>query len=88
MIGASVDWYISPRWKVAGYIEDMDARIRNIDGHAIVAMASTDYMLTRNLGIGVRYMYSNVSADVEKTNFNGAFEWQMNSVSLYAKLVF
>jgi hypothetical protein len=53
-----------------------------------MAGALTDYMLTRNLGIGVRYMYSDLSVDVTKSSFNGSIDWKSSAVSLYAKLVY
>ena len=44
--------------------------------------------LMRNLGIGIRYVNSDVSVDVEKSDFNGNFSRRMNSVNLYARLIF
>jgi len=88
LIGATVDWYINPRWKVSGLIEGIKANIGDIDGSAFVAAASTEYTLARNFGVGLRYMYSDMRADVTKSDFNGRVTWTMNSVSLYAKLMF
>jgi hypothetical protein len=45
-------------------------------------------MLVRNFGLGLRYQYSDVKADVSKSDFNGHLGWRMNSLSLYGKLVF
>ncbi len=88
LIGATVDWYINPRWKIAGAIEGIAADIGDVDGSAFVAVASTEYTLVRNFGVGLRYMYSDMRADVSKSDFNGNITWKMNSVSLYAKLLF
>jgi hypothetical protein len=88
MLGASLDWYINPQWKVAGSVEGIAADIDDVKGHALVAIASTEYMFVRNIGVGLRYMYSDVSGDVNKTDFNGRASWRMNSVSLYAKFLF
>jgi hypothetical protein len=88
LIGASVDWYLNPRWKISGFVEGIKANIGDVDGHAFVAAVSTDYMFTRNLGAGARYMYSDASVDVSKSGFNGSIDWRMNSWSLYAKLLF
>jgi hypothetical protein len=33
-------------------------------------------------------MYSDVSVDVTKTSFDGSFKWRMNSIRMYAKLLF
>jgi hypothetical protein len=88
LIGASVDWYVNPRWKIGAFAEGIKANIGDVDGHAFVAAVSTDYMFTRSLGVGARYMYSDASVDVSKSGFNGSIDWRMNSWSLYAKLMF
>lgn len=88
LVGATVDWYVNPQWKIAGGIEGMKAKIGDVDGSVFVATAATEYMLVRNFGVGLRYMYSNVDVDVTKSSFNGNVTWRMNSVSLYAKMMF
>jgi len=80
LIGASVDWYINPRWKVSAGVEGIKANIGDVDGRAIVAAASTEYIFTRNLGAGVRYMYSDLSVDVTKSSFDGHVTWRMNKL--------
>lgn len=88
VIGGSVDWYITPRWKVAGVIEGLKANIADVDGSIFVGAVATEYTLWRNVGVGARYMYSDLSADVTKSSFNGSVSWRMNSFSLYAKVLF
>ena len=74
--------------EISGNVEGMKVRIGDFDGHAIVAAALTDYTLLRNLGIGIRYIYSDVSVDVTKRDFNGNFSRRMNSINLYTRLIF
>lgn len=88
LIGATVDWYINPRWKVSANVAGIKANIGDVDGSVVVAGGSTEFMLVRNFGVGLRYMYSDVDVDVSKSNFNGTAVWRMNSVSLYAKMMF
>lgn len=88
LIGATLDWYIDPRWRVSADITGMKAKVGDVDGSVLLAAASTDYMLLRNLGVGARYMYSNVSATVTKSSFNGDLTFRTNSISLYAKMMF
>jgi len=45
-------------------------------------------MLTRNFGLGLAYMYSEVKADVSKSNFDGSLDWKMNSARVYGQLKF
>ena len=88
IIGGSIDWYIDPRWKVSASLAGLKANFNDVDGTVFVFGAATDYMFTRNLGVGLRYMYTDVDVDVTKSSFNGNATWRMNSVSLYAKLAF
>ncbi|HLX23036.1 MAG TPA: hypothetical protein VKR38_06805 [Usitatibacter sp.] len=88
MLGASWDWYLSPQAKIAVMGMGMKAKISNVDGHAYVVGVNGDYMLTRNLGLGARYTYVDISADVDKSSFDGNFSWRVNTFSLYAKLLF
>jgi hypothetical protein len=88
VLGAAVDWYIDPRWKVSGELAGMKAKIGDIDGHAYVAAASLEYMAWRGLGVGARYGWTDISADVTKSDFNGNLGAKTNAVSLYAKIVF
>ena len=88
LLGGSVDWYVNPQLKFAAFIAGMKANINDIDGSALVTGASAEYMIVRNLGLGLRYMYSDVDVDINKSRFNGSTTWRMNSVSLYAKLLF
>jgi len=41
-------------------------------------------LLARHFGVGVAYVYSNVSAEVSKRDFTGELGWRMNSVLAYA----
>jgi hypothetical protein len=88
LVGLTLDYYVNPRWKFSANVEGIKARIGDVDGSMLMAGALTDYMLTRNLGIGVRYMYSDLSVDVTKSSFNGSIDWKSSAVSLYAKLLY
>ena len=88
VIGATLDWYINPRWKVSGNVSGMKANIGDVDGSVLIAGAATEYMLLRNLGVGLAYMYSDVSADVTKSDFNGSLGWKTNSVRMYGQFKF
>ena len=39
LIGASLDWYINPRWKISGNVQGMKVRYGDYGGHAFVASA-------------------------------------------------
>jgi len=88
LLGITADWYPDPRWHFAAQIEGIKAKVGDVDGHAYVFGGAVEYMFTRGLGMGARYDYTEIKADVDKGDFNGNFAWKTNAVSLYAKLVF
>jgi hypothetical protein len=88
LIGVSADWYIQPRWKVSSMLSGMQANIGNVDGSITVFTISTDYMLTRNFGLGAAYLYSNIDVDVSESGFNGNIGFNNNAGLLYATLKF
>jgi len=88
LIGLTLDWYINPRWKVSGNVEGLKVHIGDVDGSMLVAGVGTEFMLVRNFGIGLAYMYSDLNVDVSKTNFNGNLGWKMNSLRAFGQLKF
>jgi hypothetical protein len=88
VIGVTLDWYINPRWKISGNVEGLKAHVGDTDGSIFVAGAATEFMLVRNFGIGLAYMYSDVNVDVSKSDFNGNLTWKMNSVRAYGQFKF
>ena len=88
LIGVSADWYIQPRWKVSSILSGMQAKIGDVDGNATVFTLGTDYMFTRNLGLGAAYLYSEINVDVSKSSFNGNVNFKNNAGLLYATFKF
>jgi len=88
VLGASFDWYPDPQWKLSAELAGMKAKIGDVDGHAYLAAGAVEYMVVRNFGVGLRYGYTDVKADVSKTEFNGTLAFKINAVSAYAKFVF
>jgi hypothetical protein len=88
LIGATLDWYINPRWKISGNVAGLEAKIGDVEGSIFVAGAATEFMLLRNFGIGLAYMYTDINVDLSKSDFNGNLVWKMNSVRAYAQFKF
>jgi hypothetical protein len=88
LIGVSADWYIQPRWKVSSMLLGMQADIGNVDGSITVFTIGTDYMFTRNLGMGMSYLYTQTDVDVSESGFNGNINFGNNAVLLYAAMKF
>lgn len=88
LIGGTVDWYINPQWKMSANVSGIKAHIGSVDGSAFLGGINTEYMLVRNFGVGLGYLYSNINADVTKNSFNGNLSSKMNTVSLYGQFKF
>ena len=88
LIGLTADWYPDRQWHMGAQLEGIKAKIGDVDGHAYLAGGSLEYMFTRGWGVGARFDYTEIKADVDKGDFNGNFGWKTSAVSLYAKLVF
>ena len=88
LIGVSADWYIQPQWKISSVLSGMQAKIGDVDGKATVFTLGTDYMFTRNLGLGAAYLYTEIDVDVTKSGFNGNVNFKNNAGLLYATLKF
>ena len=88
LIGITFDAYPARNWKWSVHAEGIKAKIGDVDGRALRAGGAVEYLFTRALGMGVRYQYVDIKADVTKDDFNGTAKWRSNSVSLYGKFVF
>jgi hypothetical protein len=88
LVGATLDWYINPRFKVSGNVSGVKAKIGDVDGHALIAGISSEFMLARNIGVGLGYLYSDIDVDVTKGDFNGNLVWKMNSVAAFLQVKF
>jgi hypothetical protein len=88
VVGASLDWYITPRWTATTSLSGMAAKIGDVDGSTWVFTISSDYMIWRNFGVGLAYMHSSIDADVTKTNFNGNINYTTNNFLFYGVVKF
>jgi hypothetical protein len=88
LIGASIDWYATPRLKLGGSLAGLKAKIGDIDGGVYVATASAEYMVTRNFGAGLSLMLADLDVDVNKQNFNGQVNWKNENLVGYIVIKF
>jgi hypothetical protein len=88
ILGGTVDWYVSPQLTVSGGLSGLKAKIGDVDGRIFVGSLAGEYMFSRNFGLGLRYMYTDMNVDVTKTNFNGSASWRLNSTLAYIKMMF
>ena len=88
LLGLGVDWYPSVQTRLGARAMGMQAKISDVNGHIYQFAVEGEYMLVRNLGIGARWLYTDIKVDVDKSAFDGGLTWRANSASLFAKLTF
>lgn len=88
LIGASIDWFASPRVTLGGSLSGMKAKIGDVDGSVYVATVSAEYMFTRNFGAGLAFMHTDANVDVTKRDFVGTINWKNDNLLLYGTLKF
>jgi hypothetical protein len=88
VLGARLDYFLTPRWTASLFGEAMKMKIGDVDGRVYYAGVSTDYMLTRHFGLGVGYSLADLQVDLDKADFHGQIGWRMNSLLGYAQLRF
>ena len=88
LIGASIDWFVSPNFILGGSLPGLKAKIGDVDGGVYVATVSSEYMFTRHFGAGLAFMHTDADVDVTKKNFVGSIDWKNDNLLLYATLKF
>ncbi len=88
LIGVSWDWYPDKQWQVSALLRGMKAKVGDVNGHDYQFAGALEYQFMRNFGVGARYEYNDLGADVSKDDFHGNLSWKTNTVSLYGKFVF
>jgi len=88
MFGISLDTFITPRWTVSTFFEGLLLKVGDVKGKIAYIGMSTDYMLTRHLGLGVGFNAVNIGADVTQDDFRGSFDWRSSSFFAYGQVRF
>ena len=88
VLGASLDYFVNPRWTVSLFGEGLKMKSGDVDGRLYYAGISTDYMLTRHFGVGIGYSLADLQVDMDKGDFHGRIGWRMNSLFGYGQARF
>jgi hypothetical protein len=88
VLGVSLDWYLGPRWTVSAYAQGMDLDLGSVDARVYNVGLSTEFMLTRHLGLGVAYNLDSVRVDVDKGSFDGRVDLTGGSLIGYLQARF
>jgi hypothetical protein len=88
VLGASISYYVNPRWTVSGFGEGLQIKTGDLDGWVLNAGVSTDYMLSRHFGLGIGYNITSLRVDVEQSDFHGRITWTTQGLMAYGQLRF
>jgi len=88
MFGVSLDTFLTPRWTVSTFFEGLYLKVGDVKGGIAYLGLSTDYMVTRHLGLGVAINAVSIGADVTQDGFVGSFDWRSQSFMAYGQLRF
>jgi hypothetical protein len=88
VLGAALDWFITPRWTASAFAQGMEFDLGEVDARVYNLGLSTEYMLTRHLGLGVAYNLDSVKVDVDKGSFHGRVDLSGGSLIGYLQARF
>ena len=89
MFGIGLDTFITPRWTFSTFFEGLALKVGDVKGSVGYLGMSTDYMLTRHLGIGAGISSVHISADVNKDNGSQqSFDWRTSNFFAYGQVRF
>jgi hypothetical protein len=88
VLGLSADFYLNPRWTVSVLGEGLKLKVGDVDGSMYYLGISTDYMFTRNWGVGVGYQLADIKVDLTKGDFRGHIGWRMDGYIAYVQARF
>lgn len=88
LFGVGADFYLNPRWSARVFGEGLKVKVGDVDGSMYYLGASTDYMFTRNWGVGIGYRLADLKVDVDKSGFRGHAGWKMDSYTAYLQARF
>jgi hypothetical protein len=88
VFGLSADFFLTPRWTATLFGEGLKLKVGDIDGSIYYVGASTDYMFSRNWGVGIGYRLTDIKVDLDKGNFRGHVGWRTDGYVAYLQARF
>lgn len=81
VIGARLDYFFTPRWTGSLYGQGMAYNIGDVDAKVYYAGVSTEYMITRHIGVGAAYNLLGVNLELDKSRFRGEIDLKQNNLT-------
>jgi hypothetical protein len=71
VLGASLDWFLSPRWTASAFLQGMEFDLGEVDARVYNLGVAAEYMFSRHLGAGLAYNLDTVRVEVDRGSFHG-----------------
>jgi hypothetical protein len=89
MFGIALDTFLTPRWTISAFFEGLYLKVGDVKGGIAYLGMSTDYMITRHLGLGLGISTVKIGADVtDGDGFTGSLDWRSHSFFAYGQVRF
>jgi hypothetical protein len=88
VLGARLDLFFTPRWTGSVYANGAAYEFNNVDARVYYAGVSTEYMITRHLGLGLRFDLLGINLELEKSGFRGEIDLSTQNVSAFLQARF
>src|SRR5690606_23348683 len=88
VLGASADFALSPRWSVSLFGHGVQVDVGDNDAHIFNFGATTEYMMTRHLGLGIGYVIDYIGLNVNERSFRGRVAVRNAGVLAYVQARF
>ena len=79
---------LGDHWRLMAGVGWLDVKIQDIEGGQWLGRASLEYLLGRRWAFGGSFNLSNINVDAENADFIGHVDFDINDVSLFARIRF
>jgi hypothetical protein len=86
MLGIGLDTFITPRWTISTFFEGFKLKVGDVDGSLGYFGLSTDYMVTRHLGLGLGVNAASMKVEVTDGGFSGGLRYRTSSYFAYGQV--
>jgi hypothetical protein len=88
VLGARLDYFFTTRWTGSVYGHGAAYNIGDVDARVYYAGVSTEYMITRHIGLGVGFDLIGINLEVERSGFRGEIDLRTQNVSAFLQARF
>jgi hypothetical protein len=87
-VGLGVQYMPTPKWRVGGNINGIYANISDFEGYFLDMNVFAEYMLFKNVGLGVSYNLVNANLEFDNSKWNGEVDYWYGGATAYMTVEF